>query len=309
MDENTDRIGWLRERRAGIGGTDAAVLMGTHVGKVTPRDVYNDKIATDDPAELNLPMFRFGHMLEPRLLAEAEAHHGIKVRPGGLFRNKAESWRYANPDALTSDGGILECKTTGTTTKHYAAWKAGDISPHAYDQTQHYLAVTGRAHARFVVGVNPKGWQKRPESEWVDSVTEIFHVGPIPRDEARIAEILEAERDFWACVEARALSTRWAPREVEARIPEMVEDDLVRLAVIKEQQTKLKADREAIEKRLRGAIGDEGGFLTLWGKPRVSLTAYDAETFDKAGLIEAHPDIAERFIGTAPRTRLSVVDA
>lgn len=307
VDEATDRLAWLNERRNGIGGTDAAVLMGTHVGGVTPRDVFRDKTATDEPSELDLPMFRFGHMLEPRLLVEAADKHGIQVRPGGLYRNKAETWRYANPDALTSDGGILECKTTGTTTKHYKVWKSGDISPHAYDQAQHYLAVTGRAHVRFVVGVNPPGWRDLPESEWVDAVEEILHVGPIERDEARIAEILEAERDFWACVVAGELTTRWAPREVEADIPEMVADDIARLVAIKAQQAELKREREAIEKRFRGAIGDEGGFLTVNGTPRISLTTYEADTFDKTAFGEAHPDLLAEFTVKAPRTRLSIV--
>ncbi|GAA4680120.1 YqaJ viral recombinase family protein [Nocardioides nanhaiensis] len=307
VDEATERTRWLRERRDGIGGTDAATLMGTHVGNVTPRDVYRDKLDTSEPVERDLPMFRFGHLLEPRLLAEVEAHYGIRVRKGGFYRHNEESWRYANPDGLTSDGGLVECKTTGTTTKTYKAWKAGEVSAHAYDQGQHYLAVTGRAHVRFVVGVNPKGWMKRPESEWVDSVKEVLHVGPIERDEARIAEILEAERDFWACVTARSLSTRWAPREVEADLPEMVTDDLARLARIKREQSTLADEREAIEKRIRAIIGSEGGFLTVNGDPLAQVTAYEADTFDRAGLAAAHPDIAAAFTRKAPRTRLSIV--
>lgn len=307
VDENVDRLAWLRERRYGIGGTDAAALMGTHVGKMTPVDVFAEKMRTDEPREADLAHFRFGHLLEPRLMAEAGDHHGVTVRRGGLFRNKAERWRYANPDGLTSDGGILECKTTGRDTAAAHAWREGIVSDHAYDQTQHYLAVTGRSHARFVVGINPPGWTKMDESEWVDAVTEVIHVGPIDRDEERIAAILAAERDFWACVEAGELSTRWKPREVEAMVPEMVEDDIARLETIKYQQKVLAEERSAIEDRLKGEIGTEGGFLTVDGRPVARWSVFDQERFDTKAFKEAHPDLAAEFTRTRTERRFSLV--
>jgi putative phage-type endonuclease len=307
VDENTDRTAWLRQRRAGIGGTDITALMGTHTAAMTPEAVYDEKVSTDEPVEADRPWFRFGHLLEPRLIAESSDHHGITVRPGGLFRNKSESWRYANPDALTSDGGILECKTTGKDTKAAEDWRDGIVSAHAYDQTQWYLAVTGRAHARWVVGINPPGWRKMPESEWVDAVEEVLHVGPIERDEDRIAELLDAARDFWACVEARHLSTRWKPREVEAAIPQMVADDLKRLAVIKGQQDKLKAEREAIEKRMKDEIGKDGGFLTVGGIRRVKWSHFPKERFDKKGLEAAHPDLVREYTSTYQGTLLTIL--
>lgn len=305
-DENADRTEWLRQRRRGIGGTDAAVLMGTHVAKMTPAEVFEQKMATDEPRERDVAHFRFGHMLEPRLLAEAADHHGISVRPAGFYRHKVEPWRYANPDALTSDNGILECKTTGAKTPAADAWRAGIVSDHAYDQGQYYLAVTGRAHVRYVVGINPPGWTKRPESEWVDGVTEILHVGPIARDEERIAAILEAARDFWACVEAGTLSTRWKPREVEAAIPDMVRDDLARLRIVKEQQKRLADERGAIERRITSEIGTDGGYLTVGGEQVARWTVYLADTFDKKAFEAAHPDIAEKFTTTSERRRFSV---
>lgn len=307
VDENADRTEWLRQRRRGIGGTDAAALMGTHVAKVSPVEVFEQKMTTDEPRERDVAHFRFGHMLEPRLMTEAADHHGITVRSAGFYRNKAEPWRYANPDALTSDNGILECKTTGARTAAADAWRAGIVSDHAYDQAQYYLAVTGRAHVRYVVGINPPGWTKMPESEWVDAVTEVLHVGPIARDEERIAAILEAARDFWACVEAGVLSTRWKPREVEAAIPDMVRDDLARLRGVREQQKKLDAERKAIEARLTSQIGTDGGFLTVGGEQVARWTPYLADVFDKKAFTEAHPDLAEKFTTTSERRRFSVV--
>jgi putative phage-type endonuclease len=305
--ENLNRASWLRERRKGIGGTDAAALMGTHVGKVSPIDVFAEKMSEDEPREVDLPHFRFGHMLEARLIAEAADHHGVDARRGGMYRHKVEEWRYANPDAFTSDGGILECKTTGQDTPAAREWRAGTVSPHAYDQAQHYLAVTGRKHIYFVVGIAPPGWQKLPEDQWIDSVTEIIHVGPIARDNDRIAEIMEAERDFWPCVEKGELSHRWKPREVEAIIPEMVTDDIARLLVIKGKQTALAEERAAIERRLTAEIGREGGYLTVGGQQVARWTVYDAETFDKKGFTERYPAIAAKFTVTNQRRRFSVI--
>ena len=307
VDENADRAAWLRERRNGVGGTDITVLMGTHTAGMTPEAIYDEKVSAEPPVEANMPWFRFGHVLEPRLLAEASDYHGVAVRPGGLFRNKAEPWRYANPDALTADGGILECKTTGKDTQAAKDWREGIVSSHAYDQTQWYLAVTGRAHARYVIGINPPGWRKMDESQWVDAVNEVIHVGPIARDEDRIADLIEAARDFWACVEDRALTTRWKPREVEAAIPQFTLDDLARLGAIKAEQDRLKKERELIEGRLKAEIGSDGGFLTVGGVRRAKWSHFPKERFDKKRFEVDHPDLAREYTTTYEGTLLTIV--
>lgn len=308
VDEHADRQAWLNERRNGIGGTDAVTLMGTHVGKVKPKALWDEKRSKREPRELNLPAFRFGHALEPRLRAEAAAEHDVRVRPGGFYRNKKHPWRYANPDGLTSCGGLLEIKTTSTKSKSYPAWAAGEVPAHAYDQGQHYLSVTGRTHVHYVMGVYPDGWQDMDEADWPDAVTEVIHIGPIPRDEARIAEMLEAQIDFWGCLETGVLSERWGPREVEALIPEMLVDDLGRLAAVKASQESLAGERAAIERRLKAALSDRAGLLTLGGIPRVELTEYEAETFDKKKFGAAHPELLAQFTGKAKRKRLNILD-
>lgn len=338
VDEHADRIGWLRQRRNGIGGTDAAALLGVHVSlemstakvKVTPGRVFLDKTATDEPHEDDKPIFAYGHAMEPRLMAEAEARFGITTKPGGFYRNKAEPWRYANPDALSSDGGIVEGKTCSHRSKAAAKWLAGDVSPHAFIQTQHYLAVTGRAHSYYSVAVRDDftKWDRVDRALWGEewfadmSVKEFVQVGPIARDEAVIAHLLDVEREFWAYVQSGVMPDHLADdlrpderytvatpdRDVEPPIPEMFNDDLARLARIKAQQTALGEQRETIEDRIKAAIGD-GEYLTLGGVRRVRwATTKGRASFDRKTFRKDHPDLDAQYAEVGePGRRLTVV--
>lgn len=52
----------------------------------------------------------------------------------------------------------------------------------------------------------------------------------------------------------------------EAPLPALVEDDLAKLAEIKDTEATLKAERAAIETRLKAVIGDHE-YLTIDGRP------------------------------------------
>lgn len=335
VDENADRMVWLKERRNGIGGTDAAAIMGVHVTlgmstakDVTPADIFLDKTSTSDPVEDDKSIFAFGHMLEPVLMQHAVERFGITTRPGGFYRNKAEAWRYANPDGLSSDGGIVECKTASRRSESADKWLAGDVSPHAYIQTQHYLAVTGRSHSYYSVAIRDDfaNWEAVPRHLWGEqwfadmAVKQFVQVGPVERDEAVIAHILDAEREFWGHVRAGVLPDNYAAAltpadrfpvgrkdiDVEAVIPEMTTDDLARLAVIKDQQTALADERSAIEARIKSEIGD-AEYLTVGGSRRMRWSSYLASQFDKDRFGKDHPDLLRAYTTRRPARRLTVV--
>lgn len=335
VDENSDRLAWLKERRNGVGGTDAAALLGVHVSlsmptakDVTPAHVFADKTASGEPVEDDKPIYAFGHALEPVLLARAEEQFGITTRRGGLYRNKSEPWRYANPDALASDGGIVECKTASRRAEAAEKWLAGDVSPHAYIQTQHYLAVTGRSHSYYSVAIRDdySNWETVPRHLWGEpwfadmAVKEFVQVGPVERDEAVIAHILDTEREFWGYVQAGVLPDNYAADltpverfpvgrkdiDVEAVIPEMTADDLARLAAIKEQQTALGDERAAIEARIKAEIGD-GEYLTVGGTRRMRWSSLLASQFDKDRFGKEHPELLAAYTTRRPQRRLTVV--
>jgi len=90
---------WLAERKRGIGGSDAAAILGLSKFR-TPLQVYLDKIGQAPPIEETAPM-RWGKKLEPLILDEYEQIKGgyrnhINGIQGGMrsyFNNAHDAMR------------------------------------------------------------------------------------------------------------------------------------------------------------------------------------------------------------------------
>lgn len=118
--EGLPREQWLEYRRKGIGGSDAAAVLGISPFR-TGRDLYYDKlnIVTADDAE-NWVQLEVGTLLEP-LVAKIFAHKtGYKIyRRPFMFQHPLYPWLLADLDYMVElpDGttAILEIKTTNYT--------------------------------------------------------------------------------------------------------------------------------------------------------------------------------------------------
>lgn len=126
----------------------------------------------------------------------------------------------------------------------------------------------------------------------------------MPRDEPLIREIKATAVEFWAYVEANTpppvdlttvtaeeLNVRY-PRVIdpdsatEAPLPELVEDDLARLAEVKDLEKSAKDERTKIEDRLKATIGDHE-YLTLAGRPVARWQEIAGRrSFDKTAVLE-----------------------
>lgn len=283
---NADHAEWLKTRRSGLGGSDLAEITGASSFS-TPFEIWQDKTSDEDPVDEQKDIFWFGHEVEPLLAARFTADTGIATRKVGTYQSKEHSFMLANPDRLTADGGVLEIKTTGIYTDKAKDWKAGEVPDNAYVQGQTYLGVTGRSHLWFIA--------------LVDRTPHI--VGPIERDEELIAEVIATAAEFWAYVESKTpppvdLATVTAdelkdrhplvldPEScAEAPLPEMVHDDLVKLAEVKDVEKDVKETRTAIETRLKAIIGDHE-YLTVDQRPVARWQEVAGrKSFDKAAAL------------------------
>lgn len=99
--EGLPREQWLEYRRKGIGGSDAAAVLGISPFR-TGRDLYYDKlnIVTADDAE-NWVQLEVGTLLEP-LVAKIFAHKtGYKIyRRPFMFRHPQYPWMLADLDYM-----------------------------------------------------------------------------------------------------------------------------------------------------------------------------------------------------------------
>ncbi len=168
---------WLELRKKGIGGSDAAAIVGLDRYR-SPFDVYAEKIGLK-PEQPDNEAMRQGRDLEQYVAERFMEATGKKVRRrNAVLQHPEHHWMLANIDRWGKNAG-LECKTTSVLNR--AKFSQGEFPPNYYVQCMHYMAVTGAERWYLAVLVLNKA----------------FHVFTIERDEAEINALIEAEKDFW----------------------------------------------------------------------------------------------------------------
>lgn len=182
---NMSREEWLEARNAGIGGSDAATVLGLNeyksryslwaekTGKIVPEDI-SDKEAV-----------RLGNDLEEYVARRFTEATGIQHRRYRyLLRNPEYPFASANIDRMLRCDGGLEIKTTSSY-EYGKLLEDGKIPDVWMCQMMHYMMVTGTPYWYLGALVFGKG----------------FYCIKLDRDEAEIAALAAAERDFWQLVQ------------------------------------------------------------------------------------------------------------
>lgn len=173
---------WLKLRRKGLGGSDAAALMGMS-RYATPYSVWADKAGLT-PEKEDTEAMRQGRELEEYVAQRFTQETGIKVRRrNAILQSAQHPFMLANIDrecvGLGNIRAGLECKTTRDI--YLRRFKDGEFPDEYYCQCMHYLAVTG--WDRWYLAVLVYGTD--------------FMVFQIDRDEDEIRALIEAEERFW----------------------------------------------------------------------------------------------------------------
>ena len=177
--KDLSREEWLELRRSGIGGSDAATVVGLnpYSSKLT---LYADKKGIL-PEKEDSERMRLGRDLEDYVAQRFCEATGKKVkRSGYMWRHPMYEFITVNIDReVVGEEAFLECKTTMNYEKH--DYDSGEIPPYYYAQCVHGMAVTGCERAYLAVLVFGKG----------------FYRFEIKRDENEIKALLENEIEFW----------------------------------------------------------------------------------------------------------------
>lgn len=261
-----NREEWLNERRKGIGGSDAAAIIGLSPYR-GPHDVFSEKIGLAREQRDNPSMY-WGRVLEYPIAQHWARENKKEFRDTSTFTIIRADFMFASPDRLLKgvDEG-LEIKTAGWRVAHKWGDEGDRIPPEYIAQVQHYMAVTGykRWHvASLIAGQD-------------------FRQYVIERDEEFIGMLVELERDFWNCVLSgdppRLDGSQSARRYLDSAHPKnngtLVELSSGSSAVAKIMRsygwTKramkyLEGERDTYECKLIEAVGDDDGIVTPTGK-------------------------------------------
>lgn len=320
---------WLDYRRLGIGGSDAAAVLGISPFR-TARDLYYDKLniasVVDDDG--NWVAMKMGHLLEDLVAEIFSRKTGFKVyQVKKMFQHPQYPYMLADVDYFIElpGGGtaILEIKTTNYNAKGNW-WKDGEeIVPDYYEaQGRHYMAVTNLDEVYFccLYGNN--------EDEVI--------IRRLKRDLSYESELVALEGYFWTDhVQARvpppyrengdailASSQRHTgPADPDAGLVELGQDLKNRfteyLALQKQKQSMDRCVKglETEMERLRAIIVAEMGQSCC---AHCSLDEVDYEitynpirklTVSKDNLLRLkllHPDIYDEFVGVSEYRKFSV---
>lgn len=297
-----NRDDWLEQRKKGIGGSDAANILG--MGYSSPLTTFLDKTGQIPPVADNLPM-KLGRALEQTVADLFEEETGIKCRKSGyMFQSKQYPFMLANIDRLTADGTFLECKTTTEWNKKKIAFK-GEIPAHWYCQCMHYMAVLGTPYCYLAVLIGNR------EFVWFK----------IDRDEEDIKALIQAESEFWKMVQAGEFSgdpegsleesqslVKAYPDPKLAGISYFSDEFEIRLREAEkasndadEEAKRAKAELEAVKNEIKLIMGDDATEFRS-GNAICTWKTKETPRIDSKALRKAHPEIADEFTKVS-RTR------
>lgn len=178
----TDQISrekWLEYRRQGIGGSEAAIVVGLNRFG-SPLQMWADKNGIGTEQE-ETEIMRQGTDFEAYVAQRWCEATGKKVhRRNYIFRNTDFPYSIADVDReVCGENAGLECKTTSL--YNPLDFENGEIPPTWYVQCQHYMAVLGYDRMYLAVLVLSKA----------------FYHFTIERDENEISALMQAEGNWW----------------------------------------------------------------------------------------------------------------
>lgn len=175
-----DKLQWLKERQKGIGGSDAAAIMGVNRWK-SAFEVYAEKTEEITEVKEDSEAAYWGAQLKKIVAKEFTQKSGKKIRRDTRHLvHKKYPFMVANIDRrVLGENSILACKTTSVFGEK--EWEGEEIPANCILQCQHYMAVTNSDKCYIAVLI---GGQK-------------FVIKEIARDNELIDMIIEAEKDFW----------------------------------------------------------------------------------------------------------------
>ena len=283
---------WLKKRREGIGGSDAASVLGLNPYK-SSMSVYmgikNDLVIDE---EINYKM-DLGNKLEDFVANEFTLKTGKKVRNvNGILKNDKYPFALANIDrAVVGEKAFLECKVTNSYSKKL--WQK-EVPIYCQVQCYHYMAVTGATHCYIAALIG----------------NEELVIHKLDRNEELINEIMNLEKMFWdKCILGEELPIPDGSDDYSSVLQELYKDSIEEEVILFEKEDLLKryddvrelvkdldSEKKAIEQYLQMQMKEyEVAYL---GDRKITWKKQVRNTVDTKRLKKEHPEIVEKYMKT-----------
>lgn len=285
---------WLAWRRTGIGGSDAAAVIGLNPFR-SRIEVYADKMGMM-PEKEDTESMRLGRDLEQYVADRFCEETGKKVRRNNfMWCHDEHRCMIADVDReVIGENAGLECKTT-------QAWGGkvvmkGEIPLTYYTQCMHYMAVMGYDRMYLGVLIFGRGF---------------FHF-VIERDEEEIAALTAAETAFWrdhieagispapdGSVSAEAaVEAMWGNKYDDSQIMlHEYEDDMRELMELNATMKQIKKQADTVKQRLQSAMGEN--IVGCSTRYQITWAPQDRSTVDTRMLFQKYPEAYRECLRTS----------
>jgi len=295
---------WLQMRRMGVGGSDAAAIVGlSQYGSAF--QVYCDKVGLMPEQEDNEAM-RQGRDLETYVADRFEEASGKKVRRCNyIITSPKHPFMLANVDRMiVGEKAGLECKTTSVFNR--ADFESGDIPPQYYVQCQHYMAVTGYPKWYLAVLVLNRG----------------FYWYEIPYNDQDAVALIKAEQEFW---EEHVVPRKEPAPDGSSKAAEVIkqlygqgkdgaatfllgyEKDLLRYDEIGGLLKQLEKEQEAIKQKIQLEMGE--ATLAYAGDKVITWRNVSGSRLDTKRLKAEKPEIYGEYSKPSAYRRFEIKEA
>lgn len=306
---DADRDTWLTARRAGIGSSDVAAIVGATDYK-TPAHVYHDKRGDieDNAGEAAL----WGTLLEDPVAREWARRNRSVINRVGLVAHQDTPWQMA-----TLDRRVLECPLNRSTREacalevkcrnafSAARWHA-DVPDDVLAQTTWQMRVTGYDHIHVAILIGGNDYKQTVVRR--DPALEAYIVGEVTR--FRDQHLLAAVPPPADLTKARAvleLDELLHPERVgELDVQDIGEVmDYARISAARgARDRELKAARAAL-----GVLADGARYVTFAGELAYEFRPVSKSTVDLARLAERWPDAYADCVTTKNHYQISIAPA
>jgi len=254
-----ERRAWLEARKQGIGGSDAATIMGVNPWH-SPYALYLEKAGLVDTSDDDNERMLWGRKLEPLIASHYAEVTGRKLAPGANMHFSAERPHlFANTDRTIlpfkgrPKAGVYEGKTTSA--YNVEEWRDGKVPLYYQVQLQHYCYVEEAEWGSFGVLVGGQQFL------WSDA----------SRNDRFLKSYLRKADEFWDRVknndpppmeghpsERKALGILYGAPDGEKAVdlPEEAHEWMEKLDAAKEAVKTADADKRKYDTLIRGAMGD-----------------------------------------------------
>lgn len=192
---------WLQFRKSGIGGSEAAAILGLSPFKSNV-EVWEEKVGTREPTDISdNPVVKYGTQAEDMLVKLfALDFPEFKVRQNKTVVYK-RGFMFASLDAEITDAqgckGFLECKTSEIHSRAALDKWNSHIPDYYYTQLLHYFIVTGWDFAYCKAQLKQTGQNDLPE-------TVARHYPFFRKDlKEEMRYLYLKEKEFWGYVERK----------------------------------------------------------------------------------------------------------